>query len=31
VIATVGEAYDFGYTLGEALRTEIAGRITFED
>jgi hydroxymethylbilane synthase len=31
VITTVGEAYDFGYTLGEALRTEIAGRITFED
>ena len=26
-----GEAYDFGYALGEALRTEIGGRITFDD
>lgn len=31
VVTTVGDAYDFGYTLGEALRTDIAGRITFED
>lgn len=31
VVTTVGEAYDFGYTLGDALRTDIAGRITFED
>lgn len=30
-VKTVGEAYDFGYTLGDALRTDIAGRITFED
>jgi hydroxymethylbilane synthase len=30
-LETVGEAYDFGYTLGEALRTEIDGRITFDD
>ncbi|WP_298917724.1 hydroxymethylbilane synthase [uncultured Algimonas sp.] len=30
-VETVGEAYDFGYTLGEALRVEIDGRITFDD
>ncbi|MGB3456022.1 MAG: hydroxymethylbilane synthase [Litorimonas sp.] len=30
-IATVGEAYDFGYTLGEALKVDIDGRITFDD
>ena len=31
VIQTVGEAYDFGFTLGDALRVEIDGRITFDD
>ncbi len=30
-LETVGEAYDFGYVLGESLRTEIGGRITFDD
>ena len=29
-VATPGEAYDFGYALGEALRGEIGGRITFD-
>ncbi|MEM7729797.1 MAG: hydroxymethylbilane synthase [Pseudomonadota bacterium] len=29
--ATVGEAYDFGFALGESLRVEIDGRITFDD
>lgn len=31
IIETVGDAYDFGYTLGDALRVEIDGRITFDD
>jgi hydroxymethylbilane synthase len=30
-LKTVGEAYDFGFMLGEALRVEIDGRITFDD
>lgn len=30
-VTTVAEAYDFGYSLGEALRIEIDGRITFDD
>lgn len=30
-VVTVGDAYDFGYGLGEDLRIEIAGRITFDD
>lgn len=30
-VATVGDAYDFGYALGEALKAEIDGRITFDD
>ena len=29
-VATTGEAYDFGYGLGDALRSEIDGRITFD-
>lgn len=29
-VGTVGEAYDFGYGLGERLKTEIGGRITFD-
>ena len=29
-VTTVGEAYDFGFTLGEVLRAEIGGRITFD-
>ena len=29
-VATPGEAYDFGFALGEALRDEIGGRITFD-
>lgn len=31
IVTSVGESYDYGFTLGEALRTEIAGRITFDD
>lgn len=31
VIETAGEAYDFGFMLGDALRVEIDGRITFDD
>lgn len=31
LVETAGEAYDFGFTLGEVLRTEIGGRITFDD
>ena len=30
-VETIGEAYDFGYSLGDALRTEIGGRITFDE
>ena len=30
-VKTVGEAYELGFALGEALRTEIGGRITFDD
>lgn len=30
-LRSVGEAYDFGYSRGEALREEIGGRITFDD
>lgn len=30
-VVTVSDAYDFGYGLGEDLRIEIAGRITFDD
>ena len=29
-VSTAGEAYDFGFTLGEVLRAEIGGRITFD-
>ncbi|MEM9600414.1 MAG: hydroxymethylbilane synthase [Pseudomonadota bacterium] len=31
VIETVGDAYDFGYVHGDVLRSEIGGRITFDD
>ena len=30
-VGTTGEAYDFGFALGDALRSEIGGRITFDD
>ena len=30
-VANVAQAYDLGFKLGEAVRTEIAGRITFDD
>lgn len=30
-LESVGDAYDFGYALGDNLRTEIGGRITFDD
>ena len=31
ILKTAGEAYDFGFANGEALRAEIGGRITFDD
>lgn len=30
-VATAKEAYDLGFKMGEAVRTEVAGRITFDD
>lgn len=30
-VKTIGNAYDFGFMLGETLREEIGGRITFDD